>query len=104
MFFFRLKKVPSNDVDMLEDSSAVEYVGATCGLKDNEKQSTASASKNSMAGTGNIATVKSLVPFNQSSIIYDEETLMKMTDEELQFFENYKQGKLPYFAFKFPLQ
>jgi hypothetical protein len=99
-----LKKVPSNDIDMLEDSSAEEYVGATCGLKDNGKP-TASASKNSMAvTTGNIATGKSVVPFNQSSIIYDEETLMKMTDEELQFFENYKQGKLPYFAFKFPLQ
>jgi hypothetical protein len=91
MFFFRLKKVPSNDVDMLEDSSAVEYVGATCGLKDNEKP-TASASKNSMA-VRPVTTGKSLVPFNQSSIIYDEETLMNMTDEELKFFENYKRGK-----------
>jgi hypothetical protein len=51
-----------------------------------------------------LATVRSLVPLNQSSIIYDEETLMKMTDEELQYFENYKRGKLPYFAFKFPFQ
>jgi hypothetical protein len=42
MFFFRLAKVPSNDVDKLEDSSAEEYVGATCGLKDNGKP-TASA-------------------------------------------------------------
>jgi hypothetical protein len=77
---------------MLQDSSAVEYVGANCCLKDNGEP-TASASNNSMTGTGNIANGKSLVPFNQSSIIYDEETLMKMTDEELQFFENYKQGK-----------
>jgi hypothetical protein len=54
--------------------------------------------------TGNIATGKYLVPSNESSIIYDEETLMKMTEEELKFFENYKRGKLPYFAFKFPFQ
>ncbi len=89
---------------MFEDSSEEEYVGATCGLKDNGKP-TASTSKNSMAvNTGNIATGKSLVPLNQGSIIYDEETLMKMTDEELQFFENYKKGKFSYFAFTFPLQ
>jgi hypothetical protein len=47
MFFFRFEKVSSNDVDLLEDPSAEEYVGATCGLKDDGKPTT-SASKNSI--------------------------------------------------------
>ena len=91
---FRLEKDSSNDAEMFEDSSG-EGSDATCGLKDNGVSSL-STSTNKAENIGKDVTEnsKSLVPLNQSSNVFDEETLMKMTDEEQQFFDNYRKGKI----------
>lgn len=82
---------------MFEDSSGEESFEATCSVDHGGIQScTASASKNSIADdvVGNITPdTKALVSFRESSTTFDEETLMKMTDEEHEFFERYKEGK-----------
>ena len=80
---------------MFEDSSGEESVEPTCGLKDNGIPSvSASTSYNTVIVEQDAGNSKSLVSINQNSIIHDEETLIRMTDEEQNFFENYKKGKL----------
>uniref|UniRef100_A0A0P6D5S1 ATP-dependent helicase ATRX n=1 Tax=Daphnia magna TaxID=35525 RepID=A0A0P6D5S1_9CRUS len=92
----RLEKDSSNDADMFEDSSGEESFEATCSVDHGGIQTcTASASKNSIADdvVGNITPdTKALVSFRESSTTFDEETLMKMTDEEHEFFERYKEA------------
>ncbi|XP_059350722.1 transcriptional regulator ATRX homolog isoform X2 [Daphnia carinata] len=90
-----LEKDSSNDANMFEDSSGEERVEATCSVDHGGIQtSTASTSKNSVADdvVGNVTpNTKALTSFRENST-FDEETLMKMTDKECDFFEKYKEA------------
>ncbi|KAI9562242.1 hypothetical protein GHT06_013207 [Daphnia sinensis] len=91
----RIEKDSSNDADMFEDSSGEESIGATCSVDHGGIQTcTASTSKNSIADdvVGNVTLdPKSLTSLRENTT-FDEETLMKMTDEEREFFERYKEA------------
>ena len=98
LYFARMERDSSNDADMFEDSSGRESE-ATCGLSDVPTISNSSKNSKSLKVYSNNLLLTLWA--NSTKVIFflqrpalDEECLMPMSEEELDFFEKYRDGKL----------